>query len=380
MLAVLTLDFRGYQSTFRHCLPDPAEHPALARFDSFHRFLLKGTAPHPDDRFQSADEMGDQLLGVLQEVVALSTGRPHPAPSAVFAPPPDDEALPPLAIDPADPAASFLTNLAGDSPTAVLAEIGDAVGSGQVADTVEVRLRTIRALVDSGEHVAAGSLLDRSEAEDPWEWRAVWFRGISALATGTLETATAAFDRCWSEVPGELAPKLAAAQAAERRGDLPAAAALYEVTVMVDPSFIAAAKGLARCRAAMQDVAGAMAAYDRIPRTHRAYAAAQLDAVRVLIAAGRFSEAGQRLDRLEIDQSRRAELDVELFDAALAVLTDGALGLPPSITVGGRALDERDLRLGLEDALRRTARLTPDAAERCRIVDRANSVRPLTLL
>ncbi|MDQ3641496.1 MAG: serine/threonine-protein kinase PknG, partial [Actinomycetota bacterium] len=228
-LAVLTMDFRGYQTKYRHSLPDPADHPALARFDSFHRFLLKATAPHPDDRFQTAADMGDQLLGVLKEVVALTTSRPQPGISAVFAPPADDDKLPPLAIDATDPAAPFLANLSADNPAAVLAEIQDAVASGQVAETVEVRLRTIRAHLDNGDHAAARSLLDQCESDDPWEWRAVWLRGVSALSNGQREAATAAFDRCWSEVPGELAPKLAAALAAEDRADLAAAAALYGV-------------------------------------------------------------------------------------------------------------------------------------------------------
>ena len=34
--------------------------------------------PNPDDRFQSADELRDQLLGVLREVVAVDSGRPRP--------------------------------------------------------------------------------------------------------------------------------------------------------------------------------------------------------------------------------------------------------------------------------------------------------------
>lgn len=385
-LAVLTLDFRGYQTTFEHSLPGPADHPALARFDSFHRFLLKATAPHPDDRFESAVEMADQLLGVLQEVIALDrgtdegTGRPQPATSAVFGPPLNDEALPPLAIEPADPAAPFLTNLSGDSPASVLVEIGKALDSGTVLETVEVRLRIVRALLESGDHQGATALLDQDEAADPWEWRLVWLRGVSALATGSLEIATAAFDRCWSEVPGELAPKLAAGLAAERSGLLATAAALYGVVAAVDPTYIAAASGLARCRMGVGDVDGAMAAYDQIPKTHRAYATAQLEAVRTLIGSGQHVRAGERLERLDVDELRRAQLKVQLFDAALEALLAGTLAPSPSTDLGGRPLDERNLRLGLEEALRGLARVTSDRAERWRIVDRANSVRPVTIL
>nr|MDQ3640937.1 tetratricopeptide repeat protein [Actinomycetota bacterium] len=138
--------------------------------------------------------------------------------------------------------------------------------------------------------------------------------------------------------------------------------------------------GLARCRIGVNDIAGAMAAYDRVPREHRAYAELQVEAVRALIAAGQFSEARERLDRLDVDEVRRLELDVELLSATLDELTNGTGTAPPAITFGGEALDENDVRRSLEEALRRKARLTSDALERFRIVDQANLIRPVTLL
>ncbi|MDQ4068437.1 MAG: serine/threonine protein kinase, partial [Actinomycetota bacterium] len=369
-LAVLTLDFRGYQSKFQFSIPDPADHPALRRFDSFHRFLLKATAYHPDDRFQSAEEMDDQLLGVLREVVAQETGRPQPAPSVVFAQAIDDHQLPLLAVDAGDPAAAFLTNLPADAPGVVLQQIDDALAAAQVTESVEVQLRRAKALIDAGDLDSAERELDKVEGEDPWEWRADWLRGVAAGVSGDAVTAVRAFDRCWSEVPGELAPKLALGLAFERAGDLALAGALYGMVVTTDPSYVAAARGLARCRVRAGDVAGALDALGRIPSTHLAYPAAQLEAVELLIAAGKYPEAAVRLERLEVDAYRRAELEVALAEAAV-----GALG-----ERGGRSAEERRLRSDLDKALRALARLTPDAVERSRLVDRANHIRPLTLL
>ena len=379
-LAVLTLDLPGYQNDLRHSLPDPHGHPALERFDSFHRFLLKATAPHPDDRFQNADEMADQLAGVLREVVALTTGVAQPAPPVAFGPLTDDEVVAPLAVDPADPAATFLTNLPGDDALAALAAIATAMDAGQVQETVGVRLRRGKALIDRGEHDVAEAELRAIQDDDPWEWRAVWLRGANALATGRLSDAAAAFDRCWSEVPGELAPKLAAAAVAQRWGNASAAAALHAVVATVDPTYVAAAKGLARCRAEMGDVTGSLAAYDLIPSSHSAFADAQLDAVSTLITAGSFAEAASRLARLEVDRLRRAELDVELFSAALEAMLSGALDPQPGILLGNHRLDERGLREALEGALLAQASLTSGREARFKIVDRANWVRPVTLL
>src|SRR6185369_5906382 len=85
-LAMLILNFRGNRTEYRHRLPPVVDHPPLARYDSLYRFLRKATAELPDDRFTSADEMHDELLGVLREVVAAEGGRPAPAPSRVFTP------------------------------------------------------------------------------------------------------------------------------------------------------------------------------------------------------------------------------------------------------------------------------------------------------
>jgi serine/threonine-protein kinase PknG len=380
-LAVLTLDFRGYQKQFEHSLPDPADHPALARFDSFHRLLLKATAPQPDDRFQTVGELGEQALGVLREVVALETGRPQVVPSTVFGPAPGDGSVPSLVVDAADPAAGFLSSLAADEPEVIVAEIGRAVSTGTVAPSVEVRLRLARALLDAGDGTGAAAQLDRVEADDPWEWRADWLRGLAALAAGDLTGAAAAFDRCRSEVPGEVAPKLAAAVAAERAGDLARAAALYETVVTIDPNYVAAAQGLARSRAAAGDVAGALAAYDRIPATHRARSGAQVEAVRMLIQAGQFQEASDHLAAVaDLEQHRRVEVEAELYEAALRSVADGGATSGGARTLAGRPFTERNLRLGLEKALRRRARLAGDPAERIALIDRANRERPLTVL
>src|SRR5262249_646614 len=83
-LAVLALDMPGDPSTCKYRLPGPAAEPLLQRHDSFHRFLLKATASRPEDRFQSADEMAEQLHGVLREVVVVSHGTTHPIVSNLF--------------------------------------------------------------------------------------------------------------------------------------------------------------------------------------------------------------------------------------------------------------------------------------------------------
>ncbi len=83
-LAVMTFDFQGYTNVFVDSLPDPDNIAVFRTYESFYRFLVRATDPDPARRFASAQEMAEQLTGVLREVVALQSGRPRPALSTLF--------------------------------------------------------------------------------------------------------------------------------------------------------------------------------------------------------------------------------------------------------------------------------------------------------
>ncbi|GAA2663105.1 hypothetical protein GCM10010307_82860 [Streptomyces vastus] len=85
-LAVLTFDFQGYTNVFVDSLPDPDNIEVFRQYESFYRLLVRATDPDPARRFASAQEMAEQLTGVLREVVALQTGRPRPFLSTLFGP------------------------------------------------------------------------------------------------------------------------------------------------------------------------------------------------------------------------------------------------------------------------------------------------------
>ncbi len=378
-LAVLTMDFRGYTSTYVDTLPDPVEHPALRDNEPFLRFLRKACAPHPDDRFQTADEFEEQLLGVLRILVARDTGTPRPGPSSEFtgAPAPH-ELLPWLANDPDDPSTAFLQRLPDDAADS-LATIDQAIADGQVEDTDGVRLRRASDLVELGRPDQARALLDEVLRDDPWQWRAVWVQGFLALVEGSGQQAVAAFDRVRSEVPGELAPLYAAAVAAEAAGDRAGAERWFDLVTTVDPAWTKAAEGLARERLAAGDVDGAVAAWDRVPATHRARARTQQDAARALAAAGRLEAASTLATGLALPDAERLAFEARLLRGALDGLLDGSQPTDATRTIAGAPLVERDVRLRLEQVHRDLARVTSDPAERVRLVDEANTVRPWTL-
>jgi serine/threonine-protein kinase PknG len=434
-LAVLTFEFAGYQGEYKYRLPDAV--PLLAEQESFARLLRRATDPDPERRFQSAAEMAEQTTGVLREVLSVTDGQPRPAFSRQFSPelraigaeltpvsaaggqngqagqggvsvrvspPPVAEAiagLPAPLADGTDPAAGYLATLGTLPPEQQAAALLAAVAGGSaaaggvppaVAASPETKLALARALITAGDLDGAAAYLAELAAADPGDWRIAWHNGLRELASGRPEAARAAFTAVYDELPGEPAPKLALAFAAEALGDDVAARRYYELVWTIDRSYVSAAFGAARVCLALGDRPAAIAAVAAVPDTSSYHAAAQIAAVRLLIAGGaRVSasdvrQADGRLVRLSLDDLRRQQLTVEILHAALDWVADAR---PAGARVGGASDDggnilgcepnERALRFGLERGYRALAGLTQDPARRVELVDMANGVRPRTL-
>jgi serine/threonine-protein kinase PknG len=397
-LAVMVLNFVFHSGRFQYDLPNASEEPLFRQWESLHRFLLKATADHPDDRFQSAEGMADQLTLVLREVVTIHQRTPRPTRSRAFggdrlttlllddesmqAHAPDWRALPRPLVDADDSASGFLLDLVDLDASQALALLREGVDNGQIDDTREVGLRTVRAYLESKTPVVM--TLDRLGTEDPWDWRVDWYRGIERLTAGKPETAAEYFSRVWTEVPGELAPKLAVAYAAEQAGQYTRAAQLYELVVAVDSTYVSAAFGLARCRSAAGDRKGAVRAYGQVPSSSATYQDAQVATARTLAAVGskiapaaeELAGAAAAVERLQIDAAERTALTAEILERALSAMNAGQLASAEHITLFDRPLNERQLRLALEETYRLQARLADSSANRVALVDKANSIRP----
>ncbi|MEU4161262.1 tetratricopeptide repeat protein [Actinoplanes sp. NPDC026670] len=388
-LAVLTTDFRGYQSTFAHSLPDRGEFDVYRKHESFYRLLRQATHTEPDQRFADAAEMAEQMLGVLRQVLAEG-GTPHPAISRQFTGElrtdlRDDRArwqdLPMPLVDLGDPAAGMIASITAADPATVLAQLATAP-----QDSPEVGLRQMRAHIDRGDAESAAAVRDTM---DP-DWRVDWYDGLLALSTGDHGRARQRFDAVWSALPGELAPQLALGFTAELAGDAAAACGYYDVVSRTDPAYTTAAAGLARCRLASGDRAGAVEAYNRVPGTSSAYPISQVGAIRALVRShreavvdvGSLTTAAGLISRLEVEAAQLATLRAELLEQVLRTLGGGAkiAGADLATVIGGEPAErqpERDVRFALESAYREMARAT-HGTEKIRLVDLANAVRPRT--
>jgi serine/threonine-protein kinase PknG len=436
-LAVMTFDFKGFQGEYKYRLPDGV--PLLEQHESYRRLLLRATNPDPGRRFGSASEMVDQLTGVLREVLAAGDGRARPSYSRVFSPelravgtdgamtvPPAHDviaALPVPQVDGTDPAAGLLATLAGMEPAqreAALSAAASGRGGVQVpvAESAETQLALARARIDLGDLDGAAAVLQKLAATDPADWRLAWCSGLREVAVGRAAVAAGAFSAVYDELPGEIAPKLALALAAEAAGDLGRADHYYRLAWTADRSYVSAAFGLTRTRLAAGDRRGAIDTLLSVPNTSSYYVAAQTAAVRTLVAAQATSrdglpvgsppaggaterdlrEAADIVSRLkDLDEVSRQRLTVEILQAALTLtapnghgghgahsaLAGGQGRAPVPVLQGGPPLlgcemSERSLRFGLESGYRSLARLTSDSKSRIDLVDMANHVRPRT--
>jgi serine/threonine-protein kinase PknG len=349
-------------------------------------------------------------------------------------------------VDGSDPAAGYLATLGGLEPAAQAdallgAATGDAGVPAAVSGSVETRLALARALIGTRDSDARAVLASLA-ADEPGDWRIAWYNGLLDLAGGNAASARGAFGAVFDELPGELAPKLALAFAAEADGDPATARRYFQLVWTVDRSYISAAFGLARACAAMGQRPAAVAALAAVPETSSQHAAAQIAAVRLLVAGGDgisaddLRQADGRLGSLVLDDMRRQQLTVEVLKAALdwvsgaapgsasgsgsggappggappggapsggaapaggspegapargaspaggvAVATvtgKGTVAIPGDLRIVGCEPSERALRFGLERGYRMLASLTRDPARKVELVDMANEIRPRT--
>ena len=399
-LAVMCLNFVFHQGDYQYGLPTPSDEPLFDRWESFYRFLLKATAEHPDDRFQTADEMGEQLLGVLREIVAISERSPRATSSNLFGGDrlagimledasvvgADWRALPAPKISPDDPGAAFLYDLPELDPQSTIRLLDEALAAGTAPDSTEVRLRRAREIIDAGG--SAVDLIRAVEGADPWDWRVGWYRSLQALRDGQFTKAAEGFSRVWTDLPGELAPKQAVALAAELAGEYQRAADLYAEVIGVDASYVSAAFGLARCRVAAGDRHGAVDAYRAVPPSSATYTEAQVASARVLAgqdsdvapSAADIAAAAGTIEAARIDGAAKSKLATEVLAQALRSIETGAMPEDKSARVFGNPLTIKGLRRSLETTYRDLARVAETAEERFELVDKANAVRVPSLI
>lgn len=353
-LLVLCADVPGYQTEYEHTLPPPEQIPAIVEHDALYRLLQRCCATDPNDRFGSANELRDQMLGVLRQVVAQQRGTPAVTAvgSELFEPPPAASItagvwqLPRLRLEPGEPTHTRV-----------------AAGYRALADAEVVKVAEL-----------AQQLLD----EDPWEWRAIWLTGLDALLREDPRRAQHAFNSVYGQIPGELGPKLALALACELGDEPELAQRFYLDCALTDANYVtAAAFGLYRVRLAQGDLDAALQALDLVPKTSRGYPEAQRQrlsqVLRTATDPNRIDQALTALAQGPLDDATRARYRAGLYLQAEQLAGTGTLPLQ------GEQLTAATLRARRREAYLELARIEPDPAQRAIWLDQANELRPWSL-
>lgn len=412
-LAALTLNLRTRNGRYEDGLPE--DDPVLKSYDSFGRLLRRAIDPDPRRRFTTAEEMSAQLMGVLREVVAQDCGVARPGLSTLFSPSRSTfgvdllvahtdvyldgqvhsekltareivTALPVPLVDPVDVAAPVLQATVLSQPVQTLdslraARHGTLATEGiDVAESVELPLMEVRALLDLGDVAKATRKIDDLAERVGWRWRLVWYRAVAELLTGDYDSAVKHFTEVLDTFPGELAPKLALAATAELAGDTDEHK-FYQTVWGTNDGVISAAFGLARTRSAEGDRTGAVRTLDEVPAASRHFTTARLTSAVTLMSGRSTSEiteeqirdAARRVEALPPTEPRVLQIRALVLGGAMDWLygnqasTNHILGFP---------FTEHGLRLGVEASLRTLARVATTQRHRYTLVDLANKVRP----
>jgi serine/threonine-protein kinase PknG len=396
-LAILVADF-DFRGAYRHALPPPSEVPAFQQNESLYRLLLKATRPNPDERFQTAEEMADQLTGVLREIgvgkVDLGPvesplfgedGRGRDA-TGIVSVRTGRSFLPNIKADPTDPAVRVVATADAVPDRARRREMFERAVS-QFPTSEELPLRIAGELIDTGAYADADKKLATLRQQNPRDWRIDWLRGRAALAQSDPKQARIAFEAVAVELPGELAPKLALGIVFELLGDVDRAIRLYDLVSRVDPMLTSAAFGLGRCLQRKGDRPGAVAAYQRVPVTSSRYTQAQIAAIQTLIddSLGKVGreELNQAAEAVETLRAESDAIDVhkvtaDFYRVAIDGLVAGTARAARHDTILGQPFAVGNLRLQAERELRACARLAERRKERIEFVDAANRIRPKT--
>ncbi|WIY81973.1 tetratricopeptide repeat protein [Propionimicrobium sp. PCR01-08-3] len=385
-LVVMSSEFRGYQTEYVDTLPPLSKMPLFAEHDSFYRLVKRACAPVPSDRFQSAEDLRVQAMGVLREVVARRTpaAATTSAPSTLFTPPLTAgeghgwEQLPKLLADPADPMTNWIASI-------TLEDARERMGALERAPqrSAQVMLTQIEIALSLGDHGTASRIIRELLKADPWDWRAIWMQGLAAVASHSWHEAQAPFNTVYAQIPGELAPKFALAVTCEHSEQPRLAEELFAICASTGAGYVTpSAFAMARIRLARGDQDGALDALDLVPVTSRGYSDARTTRATLMLQRdgnlADLDQAWQAIQAAKLDQITATTLQAEVLEKVVR-LVHAAHGRPVG-PFDGQPATERNLRPKLERAYRDLATWTRDDDERRRLITQADSTRRWSLL
>jgi serine/threonine-protein kinase PknG len=376
---------------YRFALPSPAEAPAFAEMESVYRFVKGLTAINPDERM-TLPEAYETACALRYEVIALKDRRPVVWVSSAFAADTSKgtelslKTLPRLLTDRRDVTAPMIEQ------ASVIPDLSkQRFALEQILldnpQSMEAKLTLAGLCIDIGDLDFTKRLLKELARANPCEWRNAYHLGRLSLAQGEIEFAARCFDACYSARPAEVAIKLACGYCAELLGNNARASRFYETASLINPDYTAGPFGWARVAIREGDLATAIEAYNRVPRTSWAFNQAVIGKVQTLIKI-LLSASSQGIGLPELLEAAASaslvatdgesyeayRLQADVIMAAIAALRAGSLKPDKTITLLGVVLKPRALRKAASDALINCSRFVAERGKRFALVDEARRI------
>ncbi|GCE13629.1 protein kinase domain-containing protein [Tengunoibacter tsumagoiensis] len=221
-------------------MPSSEYYKAFRDYPALYRLLTKGTSSRPSQRFHSAEELSDQLAGVLRQIVGGSLS--VPIASRLFV-----------------PGILTTTGKLGLRGEAVLDEKDKAIDTLRFGDqalrggnyvnaenfykqalkinprSLDAHLRLAEVYIDQGEYTQALAEVTTVQRMAPGNWKIAWYTGRLLEAQGKAAAAADQYRELMADLPGELPPQQALARVSARLGDDGTAVELYVKVLKADP-------------------------------------------------------------------------------------------------------------------------------------------------
>lgn len=230
-------------------MPPLEDYRVFRDYPALYRLLVKGTARKPEQRFHSAEDLLDQLMGVLRLTVGGKPGTSVTSHLFVSSLTTTTGKLGPraeTALDEHDKSIDLL--LYGDQALRS-GKYNNALNFYRQAisnhlESIDAHLRLAEVFIEQGEFTQAQKEITRVQRIAPNNWKVAWYTGKLFEAQGDLMAAAASYQALSADLPGELPPLQALARVRAKLQDDPAAVTLYQDVLKADPGNTEAILGL----------------------------------------------------------------------------------------------------------------------------------------
>lgn len=221
-------------------LPPSEHYKAFRDYPALYRLLAKGTHTEPARRFHSAEDLADQLAGVLRQIAGGQPGVPVTSRlfiSGILTTTGKIGLRGEAALDEQDPAIRLLR--AGDQALRTgnyaSAQSFFTQATSTNPKSVDGHLRLVEILIDEGKLSDALAEITRVQRLAPTHWKIAWYTGRLLEAQENYPAAAEQYRNLMADLPGELPPQQALARVYAHQGKDEEAVKLYQNVLKADP-------------------------------------------------------------------------------------------------------------------------------------------------